>query len=243
MKPGQGKKQAFKEIPLSMKSPVYVTGDPVEEKVSTEVSKSRVTQPSGQTGTLVTIKDKYKTPGGEVTRTAEGDKAYAAKTPKQRKAQDDAYLAKKRSETRQRFIADPMKIKSAGTSEISIDAPKPSASLDAGKIRGAYIDKTLKTEGNFDVKKKIASQERDRIMKSNKKRIASGGEISRPERVKTSRYLRTLREASYTPEEVASRKKATKKRTKKAKSNQGNRSLLGAKVADLFDKKGCTACK
>lgn len=218
-------------------------GDPTEKKVSTEVSRSRVTQPSGQTGTLVTIKDKFKTPGGEVPRTAEGDKAYADKTPEQRKAQDDAYLAKKRSETRQRFIADPMKIKTAGTSEVSIEAPKPSASLDTGKIKGAYIDKTLKTEGNFDIKKKIALQERDRIIKSNKERISSGEEIGRPERVTTSKYLRTLREASYTPEEVASRKKATKKRTKKAKSNQGNRSLLGAKISDLFDKKGCTACK
>jgi hypothetical protein len=218
MKPGQGKKQAFKEIPLSMKSPFYVTGDPVEKKVSTEVSKSRVTQPSGQTGTLVTIKDKYKTPGGEVNRTTEGDKAYAAKTPEQRKAQDDAYLAKKRSETRQRFIADPMKIQTAGTSNISIDAPEPSASLDTGKIRGAYIDKTLKTEGNFDIKKKIASQEKDRIIKTNRQRIASGEEIDRKEKVKTGKYLRTLREASYTPEEIANRKKSTKKKTK---SNQG----------------------
>ena len=247
MKPGQ-KKQAFKEIPLSMKSPFYVTGDPIEKKVSTEVSKSRVTKPSGQTGTLVTIKDKFKTPGGEVPRTAEGDKAYADKTPEQRKAQDEAYLAKKRSETRQRFIADPMKIKTAGTSKISIDAPKPSASLDAGKIRGTYIDKTLKTENNFDIKKKIASQERDRIIKTNKERIASGDEISRPERVQTSKYLRTLREASYTPEEVTNRKKSTKKKTKKYKSNKGNRSLAAAKIGDFFEGvgdalSGCKTCK
>ena len=246
MKPGQGKKQAFKEIPLSMKSPFYVTGDPVEKKVGTEVTKSRVTQPSGQTGTLVTIKDKFKTPGGEVPRTAEGDKAYADKTPEQRKAQDDAYLAKKRSETRQRFIADPMKIETAGTSKISINAPKPSASLDTGKIRGAYIDKTLKTEGNFDIKKKIYSQEKNRIRETNKKRIASGDEINRPEQITTGRYLRTLREASYTPEERASRKKSTKKRTKKA--NTGTRSLAAAKIGDFFEGvsdalSGCRTCK
>ena len=67
-------------IPTQMKNPLYITGDPTEKKVSTEVSKERVTKPSGQKWTLVTIKDKYKTPCGEVKRTVEGDKAYAAKT-------------------------------------------------------------------------------------------------------------------------------------------------------------------
>jgi len=142
-----------KGIPTQMKNPLYITGDPTEEKVSTEVSKSRVTQPSGQTGTLVTIKDKYKTPGGEISRTVEGDKAYAAKTPKQRKAQDDAYLAKKRSETRERFIADPISIKPKGST--AMPSAKIKTSTDISKdIFNKEFDKP-ESEANYSLRKDL----------------------------------------------------------------------------------------
>lgn len=140
-------------IPTQMKNPLYITGDPIEEKVGTEVSKSRVTKPSGQTGTLVTIKDKYKTPGGEVPRTVEGDKAYAAKTKAQQKAQDAAYLAKNRSASRERFIADPISIKPKGST--TMPSAKIKTSTDISKdIFNKEFDKP-ESEANYSLRKDL----------------------------------------------------------------------------------------
>lgn len=115
-------------------SPLNKPKDPTEgeEKLlSKETTKTRETTPEGITGTRVTTTSQYETPGGEVKRTAEGDRAYAALTPEQRKAQDEKFLAKQRSETQTRFTPDAIKIKTQGLTSVK---PKLTGGSMPGKI-------------------------------------------------------------------------------------------------------------
>ena len=214
-------------VPTQFKNPLYITGDPTEEKVGTEVSKSRVTKPSGQTGTLVTIKDKYKTPGGEITRTVEGDKAYADKTPKQRKAQDDAYLAKRRSETRQRFIADPVSIKAKGVADMT--SAKIQTSTDISKdIFNKEFDKP-ESEANFSL--------RQELYKS-KYKDADRDSMSNIEKLVQNEYGRLRK----TAEQRKSASKAQKKQIAKSKLKKAltiDLSRKGARKGSMHGKAGC----
>lgn len=115
---------AYKQSPASFKkhksnavgymaegSAFHLDPDPKEETlVSSETTRSRETTPEGITGTRVTTKSKFKTPGGEVKRTQEGDEAYAALSQEQRDAQDARFKAKQRSESQTRFTPDAIKL-------------------------------------------------------------------------------------------------------------------------------------
>lgn len=94
-------------------SAAYIEGntDPNNETlVSSKTTKSRETTPEGIKGTRLTTESKFKTPGGEVKRTPEGDTAYAALSQEQKDAQDAKFLAKKRSELQTRFTPDAIKV-------------------------------------------------------------------------------------------------------------------------------------
>ena len=214
-------------IPTQMKNPLYITGDPTEEKVSTEMSKKRVTQPSGQTGTLVTIEDKFKTPGGEVTRTVEGDKAYASKTPEQRKAQDAAYLAKNRSASRERFIADPISIKPKGST--TMPSAKIKTSTDISKdIFNKEFDKP-ESEANFGLRQELYK---------NKYKDADRGSMSNTEKLAQREYGRLRK----TAEQRKSASQAQKKQIAKSKLKKAltiDLSRKGAKKGSMRGKAGC----
>jgi hypothetical protein len=93
--------------------------DPNKETlVSSKTTKSRETTPEGISGTRVTTKSEFKTPGGKVKRTPEGDKAYAALSQEQRDAQDAKFKAQKRSESQTRFTPDAIKIKAKGLASV-----------------------------------------------------------------------------------------------------------------------------
>ncbi len=232
MKPGRGNMpKTGRGIPTQMKNPLYITGDPTEEKVSTEVSKERVTKPSGQKGTLVTIKDKYKTPGGEVKRTAEGDKAYAAKTKAQQKAQDAAYLAKNRSASRERFIADPISVKPKGST--AMPSAKIKTSTDISKdIFNKEFDKP-ESEANYGLRKDL--------FKTKYKGVDSSTMTSQEKR---SRY-----EYSRLRKTAEQRKSAYKAQKKQIAKNKLKKALTidlskkGARKGSMRGKAGCPTGK
>jgi len=214
-------------IPTQMKNPLYITGDPTEEKVSTEVSKERITKPSGQKGTLVTIKDKYKTPGGEVTRTAEGDKAYAAKTPEQRKTQDEAYLAKKRSETRQRFIADPISIKTKGIT--TMPSAKIETSTDISKDIFHKEFNKPESEANYKLRQDLYKK---------KYKDVDPSTMTNKEKLARSEYSKLRK----TAEQRKSISKAQKKQIAKQKLKKAltiDLSKKGARKGSMRGKAGC----
>ena len=89
-----------------------------ETLVSSTTSRSRETTPSGIKGTRLTTESKFRTPGGEVKRTAEGDAAYTALSQEQREAQDTKFKAKQRSESQTRFTPDAIKMPKAGVESV-----------------------------------------------------------------------------------------------------------------------------
>jgi len=122
-------------------SAFHLDTDPKEETlVSSETARSRETTPEGITGTRVTTKSKFKTPGGEVKRTSEGDKAYAALSQEQRDVQDARFKAKQRSETQTRFTPDAIKTTKKGIQPIT------------PKITGSMPDKIDTVIGGGDYK-------------------------------------------------------------------------------------------
>ena len=214
-------------IPTQMKNPLYITGDPTEEKVSTEISKKRVTKPTGQTGTLVTIKDKYKTPGGEVPRTVEGDKAYAAKTKAQQKAQDEAYLAKNRSASRERFIADPISIKPKGST--TMPSAKIKTSTDISKdIFNKEFDKP-ESEANFGLRRELYKR---------KYKNADRGSMSNTEKLAQNEYSK-LRKTAEQRESASSAQKKQIAKSKLKKALTIDLSKKGAKKGSMRGKAGC----
>jgi len=89
-----------------------------ETLVSSKTTKSRETTPEGIKGTRLTTESKFKTPGGKVETTPEGDRAYAALSQKQKDAQDAKFRAKQRSELQTRFTPDAIKIKTQGLTSV-----------------------------------------------------------------------------------------------------------------------------
>ncbi len=216
-----------RDIPTQMKNPLYITGDPTEEKVGTEISKKRITKPSGQKGTLVTIEDKYKTPGGEVTRTAEGDKAYASKTPEQRKAQDAAYLAKKRLETRQRFIADPVSIGTKGTTDMPNAKIKTSTDISKDIINKEF-DKP-ESEANYKLRQDLYKK---------KYKDVDSSTMTNKEKQARFEYSKLRK----TAEQRESASKAQKKQIAKNKLKKAlniDLSRKGARKGSMSGKAGC----
>lgn len=112
-------------------SAAYLHGDPGtphidpnnETLVSSKTTKTRETTPEGIKGTRLTTKSNFRTPGGEVKKTPEGDKAYAALSQEQKDAQDDKF----RQASQTRFTPDALKLPKARveitTPEITAEVP------------------------------------------------------------------------------------------------------------------------
>ena len=96
-------------------SAFHLDPDPRKETlVSSTTTKTRETTPEGIPGTRLTTESKFKTPGGKVKTTPEGDAAYASLSQEQKDAQDAKFKAKQRSESETRFTPDAVKIQTAG---------------------------------------------------------------------------------------------------------------------------------
>jgi hypothetical protein len=79
-------------IPTQMKNPLYITGDPTEEKVTEIVDRpTSSVEKSGDVFKGTTTKFTTTTPK-RVIKTKEGDEAYSKLSPKARKEQDEKFL-------------------------------------------------------------------------------------------------------------------------------------------------------
>jgi len=155
------------KTPFYKTGPAYLTEKEKENLISEKTTTSRETTPEGIKGTRVTTTSQYETPGGEVKRTAEGDRAYAALTPEQRKAQDKKFLAKQRSETQTRFTPDAIKIKTQ-----SLASVKP-------KLTGGSMpDKIDTVIGGGDYKFDLSDKKPSYNIFQETKQAFGGGTIS-----------------------------------------------------------------
>tara|TARA_R110001592_G_scaffold38355_4_gene126552 strand:+ start:3568 stop:4263 length:696 start_codon:yes stop_codon:yes gene_type:complete len=211
--------------------PADHTSSAGEKKVSSKVTRQRITKPSGQTGTLVTFEDKYKTPGGEVKRTVEGDKAYAAKNKEQRKVQDKKYLAKNRSESKERFIADPVTIKPKGLATMPTAKIKPS--IDVSKdIFNKEFDKP-ESEANYKLRQNLYKR---------KYEDADRGSMSNTEKIAQNTYSK-LRKTEQQRSDASKAAKKQKAKYKLKKALTIDLSRKGAKKGSMRGKAGCPAGK
>lgn len=151
-KSGQAEAQAKADTAASTAEKVY--GEPT-------VTQTRTTQ-DGMSGTLTTVSRPYTQSGaGRAIRTAEGDRAYAAKTKEQQEAQDKRFKAiqsRSGADVTTRFTPDPIAIKPKGIVPLkdvptapvpNITAPKKSTvpDLDLSSSSGSSIRvKTKKFE-------------------------------------------------------------------------------------------------
>jgi hypothetical protein len=142
--------------------------DPKKEAlVSSETVKTRETTPEGFSGTRYTTTDKFRTPGGEVKKTPEGDKAYAALSQQQRDAQDARFKAKQREAVKSRFIFDPVK-----TTKKGIQTVTP-------KITGSMPEKVDTVIGGGDYKFDISGKKPVYSISQEVKQPFGGGVIGR----------------------------------------------------------------
>jgi len=234
MKPFTSKYSIAAGSPLHMggsrKSPLYI--DPTlekelkpgkEENLGTTTSSERV-----KGGTKKTFTTKFKTPGDEVTRTTEGDKAYAKLSPEGRKKQNSAYLAaKNREEVKTRFIPDAFKT-NLKTSKIT--TPKISANVSGvrDEIFNREFDKK-ESDANFGL--------RQALYKDKYKDVDRGG-MSNTEKLAQNEYSK-LRS---TAEERKSASSAQKKQIAKSKLKKAltiDLSKKGARKGSMRGKAGC----
>ena len=191
-------------------STAYMHGDPntphvdpkEETLVSSKTVKTRETTPRGITGTRVTTESKFKTPGGEVKRTPEGDKAYASLSQEQRDAQDARFKAKQRSESQTRFTPDAIKIKTKGIQTVT---PK----ITAPDVNKEIYSKTFSSSENpnYDLRKKLYETKRIKRYQD-----VRSGEITREEASKQSKPLREMKKIMFSPEEIKQKKQQRKVR-------------------------------
>ena len=215
----------------SGKSPLYI--DPTlekelkpgkEENLGTTTSSERV-----KGGTKKTFTTKFRTPGDEVTRTTEGDRAYAKLSPEGRKKQDAAYLAaKERQEIRTRFIPDSLKL-NLETSGIS--SPKISADVSGVKdeIFNREFDKK-ESDANFGL--------RQTLYKDKYQGVDESG-MSNIEKLAKSEYGKLRK----TAEQRKSASSAQKKQIAKSKLKKAltiDLSKKGATKGSMRGKAGCS---
>ncbi len=178
-----------------------------ETLVSSTTTRSRETTPEGIKGTRLTTESSFRTPGGKVKRTAEGDRAYAALTPEQRKAQDAKFKAKQRSESQTRFTPDAIKISTAG-----IQSVKPEIKITTPDVNKEIYSKTFSPSENpnYDLRKKLYKTTRSQIYKD----IRSGN-ITREQAREQSKPLREMKKSMFSPEEI--KQKEQKRKVRKIK--------------------------
>jgi len=194
-----------------------------EENLGTTTTSERV-----KGGTRKTFTTKFKTPGDEVTRTAEGDKAYASLTPEGRKKQDSAYLAEKnRQEVKTRFIPDALKTDLNAT---RISSPKISAKTSGIKdeIFNREFDKK-ESDANFGLRQSLYKE---------KYKDADRGSMSNTEKIAQGEYSKLRK----TAEQRKSASKAQKKQIAKSKLKKAlaiDLSKKGATKGSMSGKAGC----
>jgi len=214
----------------SGKSPLYI--DPTlekelkpgkEENLGTTTTSERV-----KGGTKKTFTTKFRTPGDEVTRTTEGDRAYEAKSQKEKDIQDAAYLAaKERQEIKTRFIPDALKtnLKTYGISS-------PEISADVSGIKDEIFNR------EFDKKESDANFGLRQALYKDKYKDVDRGSMSNTEKLAQNEYSK-LRS---TAEERKSASSAQKKQIAKSKLKKAltiDLSKKGARKGSMRGKAGC----
>lgn len=180
-------------------------GDPdssEETLVSSTTTRSRETTPEGIKGTRLTTESKFKTPGGKVKRTQEGDAAYAALSQKQREAQDAKFKAKQRSESQTRFTPDAIKIPTAGVESVKPKITTP----DVNKEIYSKVFSTSENP-NYGLRKKLYETAR-------RKRHSDfrSGDITREEANAQRKPLQKMKKAMFSPEEIKQKQQQRKVR-------------------------------
>jgi hypothetical protein len=214
----------------SGKSPFYI--DPTlentlkpgeEENLGTTISSERV-----KGGTKKTFTTKFRTPGDEVTRTTEGDEAYAKLSPEGRKKQDSAYLAaKNREEVKTRFIPDTLK---TNLKTYGISSPKISADVSGVKdeIFNREFDKK-DSDANFGLRQTLYKDKYQDVDRSS---------MSNTEKLAQNEYSKLRK----TPEQRKSASSAQKKQIAKSKLKKAftiDLSGKSAKKGSMSGKAGC----
>lgn len=177
-----------------------------ETLVSSKTTKSRETTPEGITGTRLTTESKFKTPGGEVKRTPEGDAAYAALSKEQKAAQDAKFKAKQRSESQTRFTPDAITIRT----KPEIRSVKPEITIpDVNKEIYSKVFSPSENP-NYDLRKKLYETAR-------KKRYSDvrSGNITLEEAKAQSKSLKEMKKSMFSPEEI--KQKQQKRKVRKIK--------------------------
>ena len=176
-----------------------------ETLVSSKTTKSRETTPEGIKGTRLTTESKFKTPGGKVETTPEGDRAYAALSQKQKDTQDAKFKAKQRSESQTRFTPDAIKIKTQGLTSVK---PK----LTAPDVNKEIYSKVFSPSENpnYGLRKKL--YETARLKRSSDYRL---GNITREEARAQSKPLQEMKKTMFSPEEI--KQKQQKRKIRKVK--------------------------
>ncbi len=124
-----------RDIPTQMKNPLYITGDPTEEKVTEIVDRpTSSVEKSGDVFKGTTTKFTTTTPK-RVIKTKEGDEAYSKLSPKARKEQDEKFLKSQDVKT--------LEIKTTGLTKPKVSGPSAdiSESLKRQKERVDPIEK------------------------------------------------------------------------------------------------------
>ena len=176
-----------------------------ETLVSSKTTKTRETTPEGIKGTRLTTESKFKTPGGEVKRTTEGDAAYAALSQEQKAAQDAKFKAKQRSESQTRFTPDAIRIPTAGVQSVKPEITTPDVNKEI------YSKVFSPSENpNYGLRKKL--YETARTKRSSDFR---SGNITREEAKVQSKPLQEMNKAMFSPEEI--KQKQQKRKVRKIK--------------------------
>jgi hypothetical protein len=173
-----------------------------ETLVSSTTSRSRETTPSGIKGTRLTTESKFRTAGGEVKRTAEGDAAYTALSQEQREAQDAKFKAKQRSESQTRFTPDAIKMPKAGVESVKPKITTPDVNKEI------YSKVFSPSENpNYGLRKKL--YETARLKRYNDSR---SGKITFEEAKAQSKPLKEMKKAMDSPEEIKQKQQERKVR-------------------------------
>ena len=120
-----------------------------ETLVSSKTTKIRETTPEGIKGTRLTTESSFRTPGGKVKTTPEGNAAYAALSQEKKDAQDSKFKAKKRSESQTRFTPDAIKIPTAGVQSVKPEITAPDVNKEIYSKAFSSSENT-----NYGLKKK-----------------------------------------------------------------------------------------
>ncbi len=176
-----------------------------ETLVSSTTTRSRETTPEGIKGTRLTTESSFRTPGGKVKRTAEGDAAYAALSQEEKDAQDAKFKAKQRSESQTRFTPDAIKIPTTGVQSVKQKITTP----DVNKEIYSKVFSSSENP-NYGLRKKLYETAR-----SKRNRDFMSGNITREEVKAQSKPLKEMKKAMFSPEEI--KQKQQKRKVRKIK--------------------------